>query len=72
MFIDRIKNGLFLENRSLVAFYPITVKIDENQNGPYGPQEPLLQDRFENLGFTNGILGKNSNFRGVGKQENLD
>ena len=28
----------------------------ENQNGPYGPQEPFLQYGFENLGRKKGVM----------------
>ena len=28
----------------------------ENQNGPYGPQEPFLQQGFENLGWKKVVM----------------
>ena len=30
----------------------------ENQNGPYGPQEPFLQQGFEDFGWTKGVMEK--------------
>ena len=41
----------------------------ENQNGPYGPQEPFLQHGIENLGWKKEVMEKKYNFRGVAKIE---
>ena len=37
-------------------------KNTENQNGPYGPYEHILQDRSQDLWFKKWVLGENSKF----------
>ena len=39
----------------------------ENQNGPYGPQEPFLQDGIAHLGLKKGVMEENWKNRGIEK-----
>ena len=55
----------FQKNDSLFVFTDQNHFFAENQNGPYGPQEPFLQYGFGNLGWKNGVMEENLNFRGV-------